>query len=134
MAAKSATFPRACRLTHDREFEAVYRRGLRSRSGPVQVAALPNGLGRHRLGLSIPKRVGSAPVRNRLKRLLREAFRTQRHELALVVRAGEGAQGLDLVISAQPHELWTLDRYARVLRERTEELAGAWQRRGEGGR
>ena len=37
------------------------------------VAVLPGG--RRRLGVVVPKRIGSAPTRNRIKRLIREQFR-----------------------------------------------------------
>ena len=48
-----------------------------------------NNLSQTRLGLSIGKRVGNAVVRNRWKRLIREAFRKQ---------VGELPAGLDLVV------------------------------------
>ncbi|KAA5543784.1 ribonuclease P protein component [Roseiconus nitratireducens] len=48
-----------------------------------------------RLGVTIPKKTGNAVVRNRWKRLIREAFRTQQSELPpnveLVVRPKKGA-------------------------------------------
>lgn len=47
------------------------------------------------IGISISKRVGSAPVRNRWKRLIREAYRTQKASipagLILIVRPRKGA-------------------------------------------
>ena len=54
-----------------------------------------------RLGLTVSKRnVGSAPKRNRTKRLLREWYRIHRHELEspwdLVVIAQSGSSSLDL--------------------------------------
>jgi ribonuclease P protein component len=45
-----------------------------------------------RLGVTVSRKVGPAVVRNRLKRLVREAFRLHRHELPA---------GLDLVVVAR---------------------------------
>lgn len=47
-----------------------------------------------RLGLSISKRVGNAPTRNRWKRLIREVFRKNRHSfpsIDIVARPKKGA-------------------------------------------
>lgn len=98
-------FPRTARLTRPADFTRVYGRRQSAASGQLVVYALPNGLpdGRVRLGLSVSRRIGSAVVRNRWKRRLREAFRLMRPDLPrgldviIVVRAGEppgGAAGL----------------------------------------
>ena len=52
-----------------------------------------DGVGEPRLGLAVPRAVGSAVVRNRMKRLLREAWR----ELLPSVPAGH-----DYVLAARP--------------------------------
>ncbi len=51
---------------------------------------LPNELPHPRLGLAVGRRHGGAVQRNRIKRRLREAFRSQQHELPI---------GFDLVCS-----------------------------------
>ena len=71
-------FPRKARLTRSSEFEAVYREGMRMREFPLRVRALRRGSdGQSRLGVAVSKRVGSAVVRNRWKRAIREAFRAE---------------------------------------------------------
>ena len=83
------TFPRKARLTATREFRRVYAEGERVRVYPLRVHALrvPAREGvcpgkQSRLGLAVSRRVGNAPVRNRWKRAVREAFRCHRHRLA----------------------------------------------------
>jgi ribonuclease P protein component len=54
---------------------------------------LPNTVGKSRLGLSVSKKVGTAVKRNRVRRRLKQIFRT-----SLTRLPGE----LDLVVSARP--------------------------------
>jgi ribonuclease P protein component len=57
------------------------------------VIARPNGLEHARLGLAVGvKAAGNAVNRNRIKRLVRESFRSRQLALA----------GLDLVVNARP--------------------------------
>ena len=77
-------FPKAARLTGAGEFRRVKERG---RSFPgrflvlgVLAEAAPAGLD-SRIGLVTSRRVGNAVVRNRVRRLLREAVRHSRPQL-----------------------------------------------------
>jgi ribonuclease P protein component len=58
---------------------------------------LAAGASRSRLGITIPKKTGPAVVRNRWKRWIREAFRTQRSQipvgLEIIVRPKRDSQG-----------------------------------------
>ena len=84
------------RLSRSRDFDTVYRRGrsVSTRFLTLYWFAREDDVGEARLGLAVPKAVGSAVVRNRIKRQLREAFRARLPELAqdqdyvLVVRPG----------------------------------------------
>jgi ribonuclease P protein component len=84
------------RLSRSKDFDAVYRKG-RSASGRYLVLHWferdGDTDGEPRLGLAVPRSVGSAVARNRVKRLLREAWR----ELLPSVPPGR-----DYVLAARP--------------------------------
>jgi ribonuclease P protein component len=114
------TFTRAERLTHKRQFDRVFEGGRAFRCPKATVLALPNGEGCSRLGLSVGRRVGGAVRRNRIKRVVREAFRLNKELLAIAC---------DLVVI--PRRDWkdvTLgsieEDFRRVLRDVAKAFAG----------
>lgn len=75
------TFGRAMRITRTREFDRVFDGRRSSGDENMVVYAAPNGLAWPRIGILAGKRIGNAVGRNRVKRLIREAFRTSRDSL-----------------------------------------------------
>ena len=69
------SFPKSKRFVRNSQFKDVLGRGLRVSNGVLTLYMAKNDCGQPRLGVSVGKIWGSAVVRNRLKRLLREAFR-----------------------------------------------------------
>ncbi len=120
MPQRAFSFPRSHRLSGRLQFAAVFDAKVRESRGPLNVYALPNDLGHARLGISISRRVGTAPVRNRIKRLLRESFRLMQHDLP---------RGYDLVIVVKPHAPLMLAHYQRLLSTSAVSLHGSWLRR-----
>src|SRR5437773_3779332 len=88
-AAGSYRFRPAEHLRRPGDFRRVYERRRSASDGWLIVYACENGLPYLRLGRSVSRKVGPAVVRNRLRRLYREAFRLSRHELPV---------GLDLIL------------------------------------
>ncbi len=78
---KLFTFPKNRRLVRNSQFKDVLGRGLRVSDGVLTLYMARNDCGYPRLGVSVGKFWGNAVVRNRLKRLLREAFRQSQDQI-----------------------------------------------------
>ena len=74
-------FPRRERLTRKRDFKTVFEQG-RKRVGRSFICYVVRREGQGRkLGLAVSRKVGSSVVRNRVKRYMREVYRTHRAQL-----------------------------------------------------
>ena len=106
------------RLSRSRDFDAVYRSGRSASTRFLVLYWFPreeSDSDEPRLGLAVPKSVGNAVVRNRIKRQLRETWA----ELA-----GRARPGHDYVLVARPglaepadtrgHQ-WLAERVTEVL-------------------
>ena len=106
-------FPKSSRLLTKPEFDRVYQRRCKAGDGVLLLFALDNGQPSTRIGLSVSRKVGNAVVRNRIKRLLREAFRLTQHDLPT---------GLDLVVIPTAPDKAALETYQRSLKRLTTKL------------
>jgi ribonuclease P protein component len=112
---------RANRLSRSRDFDAVYRHGRSSSTRFLTLHWFERSAdadpGEPRLGLAVPKAAGNAVVRNRIKRQLREIWRTKldagtlssSKDYVLVVRPG-----LPAAVEANGHA-WLVERVDEVL-------------------
>jgi ribosomal protein L34/ribonuclease P protein component len=124
------TTQRRNRLSRSRDFDAVYRQGRSATTRYLVLYWFPRSNeeggeddepGEPRLGLAVPKSVGNAVARNRVKRQLRETWR----ELVPLAKPGH-----DYVLVARPGlaepadtrgHAWLVERVTEVL-----EKARAW--------
>ena len=92
-------FPRDARITRKTDYDFVFKHGEKV-VGRYFVCHVARRVGQGRkIGLAVSRKVGAAVVRNRIKRLLREFFRTHRAQFAegtqVVVVARPACAGLD---------------------------------------
>ena len=116
------------RLSKDTDYRAVYDAKVRKAHGPLLVFTRPNNLPEHRLGLSVGKRVGNAVARGRVKRLIREAFRHERHNLP-APECVEPPAAYDIIVVARPHTPMPLPAYRSTLVELVTRAHREWAKR-----
>ena len=102
----SARFRDEDRIRKQADFDRVYHARRYAADALLIVNGEANGLAYSRLGLSVGRIVGNAVVRNRWKRIIREAFRLSREELP---------KGLDIVVRPQKKAVADFDAVKRSL-------------------
>ena len=112
------SFRKSHRIRSRSEFSAVFEDRVKAARGPLIAYARPNNLSHPRLGISISRNVGTAPRRNRIKRLLREAFRLQQHDWP---------KGYDVVLVVRSHQPLLLAEYQKLLTSLMLKLHSTWQ-------
>lgn len=100
------SFTKSQHLRAKSDFERTYAVKCKAADGVLLLFIARNELPQTRIGLSVSKKHGGAVVRNRLKRLLREAFRLQQHEIP---------SGLDLIAIPLAKEAASLEAYQQSL-------------------
>jgi len=90
------TFGKRSRLTEGADFERVFKEGKHVGSDRIAARVVANELGRPRLGFVTPRAIGAHPKRNRVRRVMREAYR---------LNQGMLAAGVDVVF--MPKRDWT---------------------------
>lgn len=101
-------------LRRPSDFRRVYARKRSVSDSYLIVYACENGLGYSRVGLSVSRKIGSAVIRNRFRRLYREAYRLGKAELPT---------GLDLVLIPRGKEEPTLEQLRTSLPKLVAQLA-----------
>lgn len=87
-------FTKKERITRAQEFRRVMKSGRRLTSKNFILFCQDNENPFHRLGIVVKKEVGTATVRNRIKRYIREFFRLHKHrinrscDIVLLVKKG----------------------------------------------
>ena len=101
--------PKQCLIRKNSEFEHVYRHGRRLHGKGFSLVILENNRGYSRLGISVGRKIRGAVVRNRIKRIFKEAFRLNRDEFP---------QSSDIIIAVRPDfELDSPNRIVRAVQE-----------------
>lgn len=100
---KELSLPKSRRLVSNRQFKAVLALRTSANDKLFRLYAAKNDCGYPRVGISLSKLCGDAVVRNRLKRLLREAFRLNQKQIPA---------GFDYVLMISPQWFKGLDKPA----------------------
>lgn len=116
------TFGRSQRIKSQLDFVSLTRKGFKLVRGPLIFNAARSTLPRTRIGVRISRRCGNAAIRNRVKRMLREAFRLMQHDWPLPV---------DVIITVKPHVPLGLAEYQKLLSGAMVKIVGELRTQGD---
>ena len=97
----SLSLPKTYLLRKKSEFDIVYRQGKRVHGENFSLILLPNNLEHNRLGISIHGQLKGAAKRNRIKRVIREFFRLNKHFLQEKSSKSRELPFMDIVITVR---------------------------------
>ena len=69
-------------IKKNEDFRKCYERGRSRADRYLAVYVLENGTDAHRIGVSVSKKVGNSVVRHRIKRLVKESFRSNEDKMS----------------------------------------------------
>ncbi len=105
-AANNLTLPRTMRILRKADFNRAFAARCTVSDPHLVIQVAANDLDHPRVGLVVGRRHGNAVKRNRLRRLLREAFRLEQHNIPA---------GLDYVLVPRPGAPADLETFRRSL-------------------
>jgi len=118
---RAEAFPRSSRLAKRSDYRAAYGAGRKVAGRLLVLFIRPNELGELRLGLTATRKAGTAVVRNRIRRRLREIFRREARR-GLV---GGGWNGADIVLNVREGAAAATSRELAIDLERLVKRLGA---------
>ena len=111
---RSCALPPDRRLRRRGEFQRVFDAGRRAHGRHLTIVFAPAAAGKSRLGIVASRKIGGAVVRNRAKRLIREAFRA----------SSPPSLAMDLVVIPKPSAVTlAADELARDYQNTVKRLA-----------
>ncbi|GHB71620.1 ribonuclease P protein component [Psychrosphaera saromensis] len=108
---KSNTFPRELRLVTPSQFSRVFDHPVKAVSDHITILAKFNDLENPRIGLTIAKKKEKTAVgRNRIKRIIRDSFRLNQHNLPnidiVVIARNQIGEADNKHLHKQLNKLW----------------------------
>jgi len=100
-------------LHNPSQFQKVFQYGRKQKSEAITLFFLKNELGQNRLGISINRKFG-AVKRNRIKRLVREAYRLNKQKFLSGI-ARQDSDTFDIVIIIHRPKYFTLHETTQAL-------------------